>query len=347
MKSGPAQTDGTQAGMTTELATALASFNPTRPLAIAFSGGADSTALLLACAEKWPGQVHAIHVHHGLQAAADEFAAHCERFCAAIGVPLEQRRVRAHPLAGQSPEDAARSARYEVFRASPPVTASGVAINSIALAHHADDQVETMLLALSRGGGLPGLAAMPARWRDGSVDFYRPLLGVPGAQLRAWLKLRGIGWIEDPSNADERFTRNRIRAQLLPALQAAFPAFRATFARSAGHAAQGAQLLEELGRDDLVRVGDPPAIERLRALSAPRLANLLRHWLLQRHATTPSAAQLNELVAQIGDCTTRGHRIWIKVGSGYAKRRGEVLDWYNPTLLQGPVQAEPPPGNTP
>ncbi|MEO8249855.1 MAG: tRNA lysidine(34) synthetase TilS [Burkholderiales bacterium] len=322
--------------MALALAQAMATFQPSLPLAVAYSGGADSTALLVACAEKWPNEIRAVHVHHGLQAAADDFAAHCEAFCTRIGVPIEVHRVRAHPMPGQSPEEAARTARYEIFRALPHAVCSGVAINSIALAQHADDQVETMLLALSRGAGLPGLAAMPARWSDGDLMFHRPLLAVPGADLREWLKRRGIGWIEDPSNADQRYTRNRIRAQLLPALQAAFPAFRSTFARSAAHAAQGAQLLADLGAEDLTRVGDPPAIGRLRELSAPRLANLLRLWLLKCHKTTPSAAQLNELVAQIGDCKTRGHRIRIKVGRGFVVRHGEVLDWYNPALSDGP-----------
>ena len=106
--------------------------------------------------------------------------------------------------------------------------------------------------------------------------------------------------------------------------------------RSAAHAAQGAQLLAELGAEDLARTGDPPTIDRLRELSPPRLANLLRHWLQKRHSATPSAAQLNELVAQIGDCRTRGHRIRIKVGLGVAVRRGAVLDWYNPALSEPP-----------
>src|SRR5450830_2137633 len=95
----------------------MAAFTPTLPLAVAFSGGADSTALLLACAEKWPGQVHAVHIHHGLQAAADDFERHCRAFCAQLDVPLTVRRVDGRHLPGQSPEDAARRARYKAFEA--------------------------------------------------------------------------------------------------------------------------------------------------------------------------------------------------------------------------------------
>ena len=211
----------------TPFARAIAQFRPGLPLAVAFSGGADSTALLLACAEQWPGQVRALHVHHGLQDAADAFERHCTAVCAALGVPLAVHRVAAHAAPGQSPEQAARAARYQAFfehfSAGAQAESADPAIKDIAIAHHADDQVETMLLALSRGAGLPGLAAMPACWRIDGLTFHRPLLAVPAADVRAWLAHRGVPWIEDPSNADERFTRNRIRAKLLPALATAFP----------------------------------------------------------------------------------------------------------------------------
>lgn len=312
---------------------ALAQFQPRLPLAVGLSGGADSTALLLACAERWPGQVHAVHVHHGLQAAADDFAAHCQALCERLVVPLQVAHVSAGAAPGQSPEDAARIARYRAFDALARTGKAQAAIFSIALAHHADDQVETLLLALSRGAGLPGLSSMPAQWRRAGMDWHRPLLAVPGAAVRDWLRARGEHWVEDPSNRDTRFTRNRIRAELLPALQACFPAFRTTFARSSAHAAQAQQLLLELAQQDLTAVGSPPRIQALQQLSSPRCANLLRHWLLSAHRCTPSAAQLTELQRQITACTTRGHRIEIKVGDGVVRRSNDRLDWYNPAVL--------------
>lgn len=298
---------------------AISRFEPELPLAVAFSGGADSTALLAACAKKWPGQVRAIHVHHGLQAAADDFERHCAAVCTALGVPLQVRRVDARHAAGESPEDAARRARYAALR-----DAMGDA-RSIALAQHADDQAETLLLALSRGAGLPGLAAMPARWeRDGAV-FHRPLLEVPGADLREWLGTEGIGWIEDPTNTDTGFTRNRIRARLLPALEDAFPGFRETFARSARHAAQAAQLLAEVAEQDLALTGIPPDIKALQKLSRARRGNALRRWLKVSHGAAPSAAQLEELLDQVEACTTRGHQLRIKAASGFVERDGAAL----------------------
>ena len=319
--------------MTATLASAIAAFSPALPLAVAFSGGADSTALLLACAEKWPGQVHAIHIHHGLQAAADDFERHCQAFCAQLSVPLIVKRVDGRPASGQSPEDAARRVRYKAFEAVARVEYVDAAIKTIAIAQHADDQVETLLLALSRGSGLPGLSAMPAMWVRDGITYQRPLLQVRASDIRVWLLSRGVAFIEDPTNADEQFTRNRIRARLLPALEATFPQFRDTFTRSAAHAAQAQAVLLDVAQQDLALIGTPPTIKRLQGLSRPRQANVVRHWLNITFHAVPSTAQLAELLDQIGACTTRGHKIRIKVGAGFAERRGAVLHWYNPTVF--------------
>ena len=314
---------------------ALSGFAPALPLAVAFSGGADSTALLLACAQLFPGQVRAIHVHHGLQAAAEDFAAFCQQLCAAQRIPLRLCRVDARPAAGQSPEDAARQSRYAALTqacAQDWQDAEGHALpgpRSIALAQHADDQVETLLLALSRGAGVAGLAAMPAHWQRAGLDWHRPLLTVPGAQLRQWLQSAQQAWVEDPSNSDPAYTRNRIRAQLLPVLEQAFPQFRSTFARSSAHCAQADELLQEVAQADLGTVGLPPTIKALQLLSRARQANVLRYWLRSEHGTTPTAAQLAQLQWQIAACVTRGHQIRLKVGRGYVQRQAGVLDWYN------------------
>ena len=332
--------------LTLSLDQAIAVFEPNLPLAIGYSGGADSTALLLACAQKWPGQVSAIHIHHGLQVAADDFAAHCEVFCKRINVPLIVKKVDAKHELGESPEAAARNARYSAF-SSENMHVAGVFIASaaiknivnienIALAQHADDQVETLLLALSRGAGLPGLAAMPAAWQRDGIQYYRPLLQVSAAEIRHWLAAQtefgenGAPFVEDPTNTDESFTRNRIRAKLLPALDAAFPQFRDTFARSSSHAAQAQLLLNEVALDDLQKTGFPPNIKQLQQLSDARMGNALRFWLKTTHSTTPSTAQLIQLIAQIKVCTTRGHQIHIKVGRGFVERQGVSVHWYNP-----------------
>lgn len=309
---------------------AMAAFEPAHwPLAVGFSGGADSTALLAACAARRPGEVVAFHVHHGLQAAADDFERHCRNVCERLAVPLRVHRVDARHARGDSPEDAARRARYGAFAEMARMDGSAPAIQSIALGHHADDQIETLLLALSRGAGLPGLAAMPARAQRGGLEIHRPLLAVAGADIREWLAARGLPWIEDPTNGDARYTRNRIRAVVLPALAQAFPQFRATFARSIGHAAQAQELLDELAAQDMETVGNPPRIATLQTLSHARQANVLRHWLMQAHGGAPSAAQLDQLLGQVRACTTRGHRIHLKVAAGFIERKGDFLHWYN------------------
>lgn len=304
---------------------ALADFSPGLPFAVAFSGGADSTALLLACARRWPGQVRAVHIHHGLQDAADAFEAHCQALCLQLGVPLAVRRVQAGHAPGQSPEDAARKARYQAL--AEAVHTEWPEVQDVALAQHADDQVETLLIALSRGAGLPGLASMPAHWQRLGLQWHRPFLAVPGAALRESLHAQGQSWIEDPTNTDPQFTRNRIRAQVIPALAQALPAFRDTFVRSASHAAQAQEVLNEVAAQDLLHIGVPPRIAALQSLSRARQALVLRYWLRLHHATTPSTAQLTELLDQVAACTTRGHRLHLKVGQGFVQRQGQHLQW--------------------
>ena len=297
------------------------------PFAVALSGGADSTALVIACAARWPGQVHAVHVHHGLQAAADGFESHCVALCERLQVPLVLQRVNAAHATGESPENAARQARYRALADAVQSHWDGQ-VKDIALAQHADDQVETLLLALSRGAGLPGLASMPALAERQGVTYHRPWLDVPGQVLRDALQAAGEAWVDDPTNGDIRFTRNRIRAELLPVIEQAFPSFRQTFARSASHAAQAQTLLQEVAEQDLLQVGHPPDIKALQQLSEARQSNVLRHWLALEHSQA-SAAQLHALLMQVRACTTRGHCIDLKVGRGFVRRDGAVLRCYN------------------
>jgi tRNA(Ile)-lysidine synthase len=294
---------------------------------VAFSGGADSTALLLAAHALWPGRVVALHVHHGLQTAADAFQAQVLARCARMGIACHVRRVNARAAPGQSPEDAARGARYAALAA----LAREAGASWVLLAQHLDDQAETVLLALSRGAGLPGLAAMPEAFVREGVRFGRPWLGVRGQALRDALRAHAEPFIDDPSNADLRFTRNRIRHRLSPAWAEAFDGYREALARSAAHAAQAQRLLDELAVIDLATTGAPPRIAALQALSRDRQANALRHWLRQAHGASPSAAQLAELLDQVQACRTRGHAIRIKVAAGAVCREGGQLV-YTPSV---------------
>lgn len=317
--------------MTLGVDEAIGQFSPSFPLVVAISGGADSTALLVACAARWPGAVMAAHVHHGLQPAADAFEQHCRRLCSDLSIPLAVRHVDARNRPGESPEDAARRARYLALAHAAVEDLDCAGEPQIAIAQHADDQVETLLLALTRGAGLPGLSGM-APFRTFAFDghvvrFERPLLRVSSMDIRLWLQRRAIAWVDDPTNRDEALTRNLIRARIMPALASGFPSFLDTFGRSARHAAQAQALLDERAADDLAIVGLPPAIEGLRALNPGRQANLLRHWLTRHCHTSANTAQLDELVKQLRACTTRGHGIELKVGHGVVHRLGSVLMW--------------------
>jgi len=324
--------------MTLSLDAAIAAFEPSLPLGIALSAGADSTALLVACAARWPGQITALHVNHNLQTASTDFENRCAALCKEQGVALRIARTDAHNQSGQSPEDAARIARYRSLYALATSDEGQGPLRGIALGHHADDQVETFLIALSRGAGLAGLSAMPAHWSVGSLNLHRPFLKVSRQTIRDWLADKNIPYLDDPSNVDPRFTRNRIRARLVPELEDAFPHFRETVARSAAHCAEARRLLEDLAKQELqanLRIADAmPLIKELQKLDDAHLANVLRYWLKSRFQVIPSAAQLTELLAQIRDCVNRGRHIHIKVGQGFVVRRGDVLDWYNPKLLQ-------------
>ena len=316
-----------------QISKALAQWQPLLPVAVAYSGGADSTALLWACAQRWPGQVAAIHVNHGLQHAAMAFEQHCRQQCAGWNIPLAVTAVQAHAAQGQSPEDAARIARYAALAQVASTGVAGMQVQSVALAQHADDQLETVLLAMSRGAGVAGLAGMRPRWQSKGIAWHRPYLDVASDVIRQELTGLGVAWVEDPTNTDERYTRNRIRSLVTPGLRQAFPMIATTAARSAKHAAEASQLLDELAAMDLAQVGGPPVIKALQVLSAPRLANVLRYWLRTVHGAVPTAVQLAELCKQLVCCTTRGHQIHLKIGNGIVERQLGVIDWYNPTVL--------------
>lgn len=299
----------------------MRAFAPRLPLAVAYSGGADSTALLAIASSRWPQEVMAVHVNHGIQEAAADFERHCAAACARFGVPLHVERIDARHEAGESPEDAARRGRYAAIHRV--ALREGAA--TVALAQHADDQVETVLLALTRGSGVAGLAGMRAHWQRDGIDYVRPFLSVEALEIRAWLKEQGIAWYDDPTNENLALTRNRIRAAVMPALRESFPAAVDTFARSARHAAQAQELLTQVARDDLARMQGVMDIGALQNLSRERQANVLRHWLKEVHDDAASAAQIEELLDQLAACKTRGHRLQLKVGHGLIERDGTKL----------------------
>ncbi len=271
---------------------------------VALSGGLDSTVLLQALAgrrDALPGELRAVHVDHGLNPRSRDWQRHCERLCAALGVPLECRRVEVSPATGESLEAVAREQRYAAFRS---LLSPG---DLLLLAQHQDDQLETFLLQALRGAGVRGLAAMPEEALSEGLHLARPLLPYPRAELEAWARAEGLAWVEDPSNADTGFDRNYLRHEVLSRLKARWPAAGETLSRSARLCAEADGLMRELAEEDATcyHLGDTLPLKALVELSAPRARNLLRYWLQGRGLALPPAHKLEEILRQAGARTDR------------------------------------------
>ncbi len=260
---------------------------------VAYSGGLDSHVLLhsLATQRRLPGgaELRAVHVNHGLSGRAADWARHCETQCAALGVPLQSLTVDARAGPGESPEAAARHARYRA------IAALMRAEDCLLTAHHQDDQAETLLLQLLRGAGPRGLAAMPvlAPFADGW--HARPLLDHRREALLAYAEEQGLQWVDDESNFDTGFDRNFLRHEIFPKLKQRFPAAASTLARSAGLCAEAGELLDQRAQADLDGLQSEDgtlSADGLRGLGEVRARNALYHWIRQRGKATPSAAQM-------------------------------------------------------
>ncbi|MFT4196848.1 MAG: tRNA lysidine(34) synthetase TilS [Pseudoxanthomonas sp.] len=259
---------------------------------VAFSGGMDSTCLLhalagLARARDRSDRLRAIHVHHGLQAQAEEWTRHCAAICAQLGVPLELSWVQVERDNGQGLEGAARQARYAAFE---KVLKPG---DVLLMAHHLDDQAETFLLRALRASGPDGLAAMPDWRRLGAGWLWRPWLAQPRARIADYAARHRLEWIEDDSNVDISLDRNFLRHRVLPLLQQRWPQAAAALARSAQLSAQAADLLASEDAGALAAAGDGEGnlrVDALLALPAARRARVLRRWIGE-HALPPLPAR--------------------------------------------------------
>jgi tRNA(Ile)-lysidine synthase len=314
-------------------------------IAIALSGGRDSMVLLDVAARlraELALEVSAVHVHHGLQAAADAWSAFCARECAARGVALAVARVHVLRRGGESLEAAARDARYAVLRRA--------GADAVALAHHADDQAETVLLQLARGAGPHGLAAMPALQVHGRGHGHehelqhprhdvpaliRPFLALPAATLAAYAGAHALAWVDDPSNDDTALRRNALRHEITPLLARAFPGYPATLARAALHQAEAARLLDDLAALDaraividdagFGTVLDRAALGHLARTRPDRARNVLR-WFLRRHRLPPpSTARLDALLAQCGSARSDARVQVAHAGSVIESHRGLLV----------------------
>ena len=304
---------------------------PSGRLVVGLSGGADSV-VLLDCLQRVARErqilLSALHVNHQLSPNAARWSAFCRRLCGARGIPFTSIKVKVSRGAGV--EAAARTARYSVFASQP--------CDYVVLAHHQDDQVETLLLQLLRGAGVRGLASMPLvrkskvenrkSKRDpspithhSSPGILRPLLDVTRREILEYAGAHGLKWVEDESNRDTRFRRNFLRHEILPAIARRFPSYGVTIARSAGHLAEASRLLDEVALSDgAAQLEDGTlGVEALRRLPAARARNLLRFFLAERGIEPPGAARLEEALRQ-ALAAKQDARVSVDIGGAFLMR---------------------------
>lgn len=283
-------------------------------VAVGLSGGLDSVVLLHVLhglAPRIGCKLSAIHVNHGLSANAGDWQRFCAGYCLELGVPFKAIKVKVRKQ-GHGLEAAAREARRAAFE--------GVRADAIALAHHLDDQAETVLFNLLRGTGLEGASGMPIQGRLGNKMLLRPMLDAPRSAIRAYAQEHRLAWIEDESNADEKLTRNFIRLRVGPLLAKKFPRWQESLARAARHfAAAGVDA-----------------------------RGLLRAYLKKKGLRAPSEAKLVEMLKQLGSkqaeithdgVVLRLYREKLFVEKGKAKPAG-----FKPRTWKGEARLELPGG---
>jgi tRNA(Ile)-lysidine synthase len=318
---------------------------------VGLSGGIDSVVLLHLLHELAPRfscEINALHVHHGISPNADSWADFCVALCARLNIPLHIERVDIVPLRAQGLEAAARTLRHAAF--------ANQHCDFVALAHHADDQVETLFLQLLRGAGVKGASAMPVlSGYTGRHKVVRPLLHSSRQEILGYAAAHDLQWIEDESNADDSYPRNFLRHQLLPLLSEKFPAYRDTLTRSTQHFAEAGELLDDLARIDAGQAmpAETLSVAALQGLSLPRAKNLLRYYLHRLGATMPQVVQLDDMLHQL--CGAREDAaVCIRFGGGewqvrryqgrvYALRapgefdRNLVLPWQGEAAIDWPA----------
>lgn len=301
-----------------------------QPVLLAYSGGLDSTVLLhqlMQLRQQWPTlRLRALHVHHGLSPLADSWVAHCRHQCSEWQIPLEVVKVKVDARDGGI-ESAARTARYQALaqHIRPDET--------LLTAQHQDDQSETLLLALKRGSGPAGLAAMSPVQMRGDNLHLRPLLDCSRQQLEAWATHYRLSWIEDESNQDPRYDRNFLRLEILPLLNERWPHFSAAAARSAALCGEQEQLLDELlaeSLDALIAKDGSLEFTPLLTMSPVRRAALLRRWIARQNGAMPSRQGLERLWQEVAlsreDAAPR-----LRMGNAEVRRFRERLWWLHPS----------------
>lgn len=294
-----------------------------RHLLLGLSGGLDSRVLLhllVHARATMEFTLSAVHINHRISPQANDWAEFCAGICASDAVPFHVAEVDVPRDSGLGLEAAARAERYAVLLDS--------GADAVMLAHHRDDQAETLLLQLLRGAGVKGLAAMgEISFQQSAVSsqpkaILRPMLGVSRTKLLEYAQAHELQWIEDESNLDLAYDRNFLRHHILPELEKRFPACGRTMARSASHLAEAAALLEELAIEDAANVVFEGRLDlaAIKPLSSPRVSNLLRYWITEQSGLSLSTARIEDIRSQLLDSRIDA-RVAIKIGQRVLRRK--------------------------
>ena len=314
-----------------------------RSIAVAYSAGRDSTALLHATARaaaEQGAQVVALHVHHGLSPHADEWLAHAQAQCvqwAKRGLPVRllARRLADRPAVGESIEAWARQARYRALRQMAVEADASVVL----LAHHRRDQAETLLLQALRGAGVAGLAGMPSTIERDGITWVRPWLDHSREAIEAYVRHHRLRYVDDDSNADTRFARNRLRLQVWPAFSRAFPQAEASLADAASWAAEASNCLAELATIDLSEVSNVKGLNVAAwlELSPARQGNALRAWLKAQTGRTAPASLVQRLQHELPGT---GPAQWPLQEGLLRRHRGHLLFAVRQPTAQAPAERD-------
>jgi len=262
---------------------------------LAYSGGVDSQ-VLLHLLHHTRLDVRAIYIDHQLHSESSQWARHCAEQCEQMGIPFRVTAVDAQARSGESPEAAARTARYAALA---ECIEPGMCLLT---AQHQDDQAETVLLQLLRGGGAAGLSAMPYISEFSQGWHCRPLLAVAQQSIHAYADQQGLSWVEDPSNQQQHYDRNYLRHTVIPALQARWPALNKTLSTFAAQQVEYTELLDQLAASDvlaLLNSDNGLSIPQLKQLDHARSRNALRYWFKTQQVSMPSRAVLDQLLLQM------------------------------------------------
>lgn len=271
-----------------------------KQLCVAYSGGLDSHVLLDSVVEAFSSdpsyQLSALHVHHGISEHADQWAQHCEQVCARLQIPLNVLWVDGRELNGRSPEEVAREARFQAFEEFLDDQ------QCLLLAHHEDDQAETILLRLFRGSGPLGLGGITEKAVIGKGELIRPLLQVCKQELLDYAVEKNLTWIEDDSNANTRFDRNYLRQEVMPMLMARWPRVVRSIGRTGSLCLETATAVQVFAEQDLAMVelnNESLSVSKLLALDVVRRRGALRRWLQRLGLAFPSLDHMERIDREV------------------------------------------------